>query len=249
MLSFSTSFIPFTLQQASHPSVICLARPCFSHHLTHTTFSGRPLKSHIRHFSQPQTIIPPQASFGDENKGDENPPTWQFAYFLTALATAATGGYTLAASSALFLFLGRAADAPAWLCTLSALFSSALIDATVLSTGFTSTSLTTTPSLLPYAVFIVGFVISSAFDFDDVFGTITPGAKPASLDINSANGEPSIADDSDVGLDSDSLRHRGANAALPELKSLADEDIAKWDQRTFDIPSSTEDTRKDSTDS
>lgn len=111
----------------------------------------------------------------ENNETDRNPKSWQFAYVLTTVATALTGGRLLAAFSVLFLMLGRVVEAPVWLWGLCAGFSGALSDLIAIRFGDTPWDVNL---LLPYFIFAAGNVTAATFDFDGFFGTLTPGASP-----------------------------------------------------------------------
>lgn len=136
----------------------------------------------------------------------------QFAYILGTFIAAISGGYILSISSLAFYWLGRLAEAPAWICSLAALLSGALID-TLVANSFITIPFLGRPSLLPYILFTATFVTSAVFDFDAVFGTITPGTSAAKLHQKSDS--PKI-DMSSENMDMD--------------KQVGDE-MSKWDRR------------------
>lgn len=143
---------------------------------------------------------------------DADESSSQFAYILGTFIAAISGGYILSISSVVFYWLGRLAEAPAWMCTLAALLSGALLD-TLVFNSFITIPFLGRPSLLPYILFTATFVTSAVFDFDAVFRTITPGTPAAKLHQKSDS--PTI-DTSSENVDMD--------------KQVNDE-MTQWDRR------------------
>lgn len=129
------------------------------------------------------------------NDGEEgNPPSWQFAYILTTVASMLSGGRVLPIFSGLFLGIARTVDAPLSLTAFSSVVSSALIDILIFRVAPPSSvsglpyAISLQEGVPPYAVFVIGCIITATFDFDGFFQTISPGTKK-SQDLKGATGK------------------------------------------------------------
>lgn len=138
-----------------------------------------------RHYSEQRDrrkcIIPatsysiiPTAKYGEENVDDGGLTSWQFAYIITTLITALTGGRALATTSTVFYLIGRVTDAPIWLLSLSTVFVAALTDALLFRIASISAD---GDVLIPFAIFLAGNAAAAVLDFDSFFRSITPGTR------------------------------------------------------------------------
>ncbi|KAI0563072.1 hypothetical protein FGB62_47g08 [Gracilaria domingensis] len=94
----------------------------------------------------------------------------EFAFILTALATAVAGGPIITAWSALYFLVGRENDVPLWVCSLASLICSALTDAFI----WNFSDIHQNTGFIPYLLFASGTAVSAVVDFDEFFRMAIP---------------------------------------------------------------------------